>query len=235
MRITRIVLAVVSLVLLSACGSSDAPEPATQDPAASVEPDQLYSCGGTGFDPAKLEGPGDLEDSDSELGEALRTLFEAPEGDFLAEADGWRIVHEKENEAVLAAPTGSNEHPFLSATFKREGSDWEAAGWGECLPTAFGDRSVALWELEETPDPDATELRISVSEQACASGRTLKPEEIQTEVEYSADSVTILATADPLPKGAHTCQGNPSTTITVELDEPIGDRKLLDAGSYPPS
>lgn len=99
------------------------------------------------------------------------------------------------------------------------------------VPTDTGERSLARWELEEPVDEKTTELEISVQEIACASARELKEEQIQIDVEYFRDRITILATADPLPPGGHRCPGNPPITVTVQLAEPVGDRELVDAGA----
>lgn len=225
-------------VFLSACGSEGPPSRNAPGDAAGPAADQpgdiRYSCGGAAFDPRKLEGPGDLEDSDSPLGEALRALLATPDG--AMDREGWRILHETEDEVLTAAPSPDGGHPFVSATFKRAGEGWEPAGWGDCLPLAdVGKRSIALWELDAPVDENATEVTISVNERACSSGRKLAEEEIQVDIDYREDSIVLLASADPLTGGgAYTCPGNPSTIITVQLDESVGGRELIDGGRYSP-
>jgi hypothetical protein len=224
-------------VLLAACGSPEEPVgPASQPSPTSSGSAILYTCGGPSFDPAKLEGPGNLEDEESALGEALRALLATPDG-AMGGAESWRILSQDEEQVVVGAPSPGDDHAYVSATFRRAGSGWEAAGWGDCSPKAdIGKRSIALWELTEPVNEGTTEVQISVHEVACSSGRKLKEEQIQVDVEYREDSISILTSADPLaPQEAYNCIGNPSTSITVRLDEPVGDRKLVDAGAYPPS
>lgn len=152
--------------------------------------------------------------------------------------EGWRIVLEKGNRTVVAAPTDSEEHPYVSALFQRTGDKWQPQGWGDCLPMAVvGDRSPATWTLETKPDDDDTKLHLSVEERACSSGRKLTENNTRADIEYSEDEIVIVMSADSLSTGknvAYTCIGAPPSLITIPLEEPVGDRALLDAGSYPP-
>ena len=102
------------------------------------------------------------------------------------------------------------------------------------MPMAVvGDRSTATWKLESEPQPDATELTLLVEERACSSGRKLTEENTDADIEYTEEEIHIVMSGDPL-RGAYNCIGNLPAPITVQLEEPIGDRRLVDAGSYPP-
>ncbi len=52
-------------------------------------------------------------------------------------------------------------------------------------------------------------------------------------VVYDTDRILVLLTAEPL-HGPQTCPGTPPLPFTFELSEPLGDRTLFDAGTYPP-
>lgn len=230
----------LSLILLTACGSAVEGTDADSDVTTSAVDnfgDLRYTCGGTAFDPARLEGPGDLEHSETALGDALRKILKTPDGTMGGE--GWRIVHEKGNKVDVAAPSPNNEHPYVHAVFRRSKGDWKPVNWGDCLPMAVvGERSPALWELETEPSDDATQLQLMVEESACSSGRELTEDNTRADIEYSQDVVVILMSADSLKAGKNvgfTCIGVPPAAITIELEEPVGDRQLVDAGSYPPT
>ena len=60
-------------------------------------------------------------------------------------------------------------------------------------------------------------------------GRLLPPS-----ITDGAESISLVFAARPLEDDMFTCPGNPSTRVTVELREPLGDRRLLDAGLFPP-
>jgi hypothetical protein len=70
-------------------------------------------------------------------------------------------------------------------------------------------------------------------ERECASGRPADGRIADPIVEYGEDAITITVPVRRVEGGA-TCQGNPWTPFVLELDEPIGDRLLLDGGPWPP-
>jgi hypothetical protein len=171
------------------------------------------------------------------LGDALRELLKTPDGTMGGE--GWRIVDGDEDESMVAAPSPEGEHPYVSALFERSNDGWKPVGWGDCSPIAVvGERSSATWRLAGEPGDDATQLQLLVEERACSSGRRLTEENTRAHIEYSDDEIVILVTADPLGGGknaAYTCIGVPPAEITVDLEEPVGGRALVDGIVYPPA
>lgn len=105
----------------------------------------------------------------------------------------------------------------------------------ERTPTA-GDAEVAPWELAPGADlsPAATRIEVLVHEQGCASGTSAEGRIAPPTIEYGPETVIITLAVIPVTGGA-TCPGNPDTPFTVELDQPLGDRTLLDGGTTPPS
>jgi hypothetical protein len=226
-------------VLLIACDPAEPRTGAESDESSTARTvydtgDVLYTCGHVPFDPNTLEGPGDLEHSESALGAALRDLLASPEGNI--GDGGWRVVARTKRSVQVAAPAPEGDIPYVNAFFRRSDGRWEASGWGDCLPMAVvGERNPALWELEIEPGSGATQLHLLVKERDCTSGRELTEDNTRAEVEYAEDAIVILMSADPLKKGNYNCIGNVPAPITVELEEPVGDRRLVDAGSYPPT
>ncbi|MEE6272269.1 hypothetical protein V2J56_02775 [Georgenia sp. MJ206] len=91
----------------------------------------------------------------------------------------------------------------------------EAATWALSDPAAVSAGSVSI--------------DIGVTRLACASGVT--GEVLEPQVTYEADRVVVEVDVAPLGGSAtsiHTCQGNDVVPVRVELDEPIGDRQLVD-------
>jgi hypothetical protein len=62
-------------------------------------------------------------------------------------------------------------------------------------------------------------------------GARLQPPSIT----FGPDAVLVVFAARPLAGDVFDCQGNPSTRVVVQLREPLGERKLLDAGFFPPA
>ncbi|MBA2632099.1 MAG: hypothetical protein H0U86_03690 [Chloroflexi bacterium] len=82
--------------------------------------------------------------------------------------------------------------------------------------------------------PDTIEFVAMVTETVCASGRSSEGRIIGPDIAYTDEAVTITFAVRPLGGGAQDCPGNPSTPVMVRLDEPLGDRALLDGGTDPP-
>ena len=96
-----------------------------------------------------------------------------------------------------------------------------------------GRTTVATWRVSGTTDPTSTQLPLLVNETACASGRSAEGR-IKADVDYRSDAVVITIRVRPRG-GDQDCPSNPDTPYLLRLDEPVGDRVLLDGGQRPPS
>jgi hypothetical protein len=98
------------------------------------------------------------------------------------------------------------------------------------------DAVVATWEPVD-PDglgPAPNEIDILVMERSCASGMTAEGRIAPPDIELRDGAVVVTIGVIPVP-GIQTCEGNPPTPYTIELDEALGDRVLLDGGNHPPT
>lgn len=106
---------------------------------------------------------------------------------------------------------------------------------GPCM-SPLGEPVVAEWEPAPGQDlaPETQEVEIVVHEIGCADGDSAEGRIEEPEVEYTSDAVIV--TVRVRAKGGDvTCPGNPLTPHVLELEEPIGERELLDGGSGRPS
>lgn len=223
---------VVAVVVLAGCGSP-APEAGSgpdPSPSPSATAAYQYTCGQYPFDLATLEASGDLENEDSEIGRALRALFETFEGKYLKDAEGWHLVHEDEERVeVVARMPGAL---FVHVLFERSADGWTHTGFGDCQPNVVvGNRSPVTWELAQKPSPTDTELSVEAWDVGCSGGRELTPQNTRVEVGYTEEAISIFIHGTPHMGGD--CSG-PTWPLTVTLEEPLGDRELLDAAYYPP-
>jgi hypothetical protein len=97
-----------------------------------------------------------------------------------------------------------------------------------------GASSVATWQPDGPVDPVSTRLALLVNENECASGATATGRIKDPDVEYRAESVVITIRVEQRG-GDQDCQGNPDTPFVLNLDEPVGNRQLLDGGRRPPA
>lgn len=90
----------------------------------------------------------------------------------------------------------------------------------------------AWWLLDPSsvPTPESTELHLVVTERQCASGISAEGR-IEATVSYTETEVAIAVIVNSVG-GYANCPGNPPTTFTVQLAEPLGDRAIV--GADPP-
>lgn len=224
----RWVLAGLALPLvLVACGDpSRGGSTAGEPPSSELE----YGCGAGGtFTPRDIEeGP----DPSQQIMDALHELRQTMDGAMLPE-DGWTVVSEQGSTTTLLAPQ-EGPHGFASVSFDKEGGGWEPAGWGDCTPRlGLLGKSVLRWAFTDDshpPELTATELSVLVTEVECSSGRSLEGL-IEPDVTYGEDRIEVVLTA---PGGiGGNCIGTAPTEYTLELDQQVGQRKVVDLSVYP--
>ncbi len=71
-----------------------------------------------------------------------------------------------------------------------------------------------------------------LQEMECSGTRKPPGKVIHPEVIYGEAHIVVIVRIEPV-KGFATCPGTPPTPYTLRLDEPVGDRQLVDGGHYP--
>ncbi|KQR08283.1 hypothetical protein [Cellulomonas sp. Leaf334] len=84
----------------------------------------------------------------------------------------------------------------------------------------------------EPPSPGSATVALLVTETACNSGEDADGRIELESLRETDTAVELVVTVTPRD-GGHDCQSNPPTPFAVELDEPLGDRLLLDASTQP--
>jgi hypothetical protein len=109
---------------------------------------------------------------------------------------------------------------------------WEYAGSSSgCAPYVVRRGIEASdWRLDPgfpEPQPTDTVLHLLVRELNCASGQPADDRVQKPRVLDRRRAITITYFVKPLG-GFQTCPGNPPTAVTLDLGEPLGERRLLD-------
>lgn len=96
-------------------------------------------------------------------------------------------------------------------------------------PTTPDYETAATWELDPSappPEMAQSQVRVLVHGIACSGSRkrTLRPPRVQVEDER----VVVTFSAEPLPRGTYSCPGIPGQPYTVDVGQPIGNRRLVD-------
>ena len=94
----------------------------------------------------------------------------------------------------------------------------------------------ASWWLDPAAaplSPDATVIPGLAMELACASGQPPGDRLVDPQV-FTSDLAILVNVWIRKLQGGQDCQGNPTAPIEIKLNEPVGDRQLLDGSEIPP-
>lgn len=229
------------------------PAPAQWSPRPTLVPavadagETLWSCDGDapGFPRSALDGPAGMETVEGAVFDGLRSALETMRTEFEYERREdrphllpWLLAYEDEELAVFLVRRVGTDERFSVMYVAREGDTWGFAGYSDrcsvrpLVTHGFGDSE---WRVDEAspPEPGSSSFRIEVLEQGCASGQAATGRIADPIVEYGEVAITITVPVRAVT-GLALCPGNPWTPFVLELDEPIGDRVLLDGGPWPP-
>lgn len=245
-----LLVGLICLVFLTGCGE-EGPRAPSFGVGADLEPpseDTTYDCFGVRATPAELEAAPSVAELEDHPG------FEMFAG-YTEELDRWRAVVVEEDRLAaireLDPPdtTGGvggevRDHERLEVSLldepmppETDEEGWMVSSSGPCVLQAdLGDlEPVAAVHLDDEAPPDdgTAELPLLVVEQGCASGQPAT-DRVEVEVDESADEIRLIVGVQP-PRGDQTCPSNPATPVTVELDEPVGERRVVDASRHPPA
>ena len=202
-----------------------------------AEPEPLLSCDGRPFRPSVFEQPAGAEDADDPAAAALRDLIANPRGIEPIPTDGYRVLHRSDRLAQFAV----GEPPYLQSVWLDTRDDaWGFAGSGGCAVRPWReDAEAVVWELDPSRPLEAARSSFTalVSENACTGGADPRPRLEEPQIRSTEDAVIVTMFIRPLgagPDQVFTCIGRPPVPVEVELEEPLGDRLLLDGGLYPP-
>ena len=237
MRVLLLLVVALAGCAPGATGPADAPR--TAPDLGEIR----YACDGPpGFAPALLDQPATAETEDHPSAAALRMAI-ANNGqalDLLPPSGYWLVSRDERVAEYLAHPPGFPDSEFASATVENMDGAWKLVGWGGCHPAIVLDGlSRATWTLEAgvaARAADTTTFTALVTETACTGGLPMETRLLPPSIVYSEDSVSIVFVARPLEWNEGiivTCPGNPSSRVVVQLREPLGERRLLDAGLFP--
>jgi hypothetical protein len=218
--------------VLAGCGAGGGGRvDAGPDPADA----ELVVCASDGpaFPRSALDELHEASPPDDELAEGMQAFLGSEEGAFWPQ-EGWRVLSDSGTTAVLLASADSQL--WFQTLELDAGGDWRWSGSsvaGECplhVPAPAGHNAV-VWRLDpggESPTPSSTSVDVLVHETACASGEPVGDRLVGPDIDVTTAEVRVGFLAE-VQAGDHSCPSNPETPITIHLDEPLGNRELVDA------
>lgn len=236
----RLVPILVLSLVLSACAALRQGNPSV-DPTESVDPEPVTSvtCGGPGFPASVLDASGGAENGSDPAAEALRDHLATPdmETEWLPDS-GWKEAVRTDDLVVFIADALPGGEPELvQVSIEHRDGAWRVGGWSGCSLHADVGPDLGLASFRVAPDvelaPEVTEIEVLVTERACNSGEDASGRIEKPVVTVGAESVTVVFAVRPRG-GGQDCPSNPETPYTLVLDEPLGDRVLLDGSEVPP-
>lgn len=164
---------------------------------------------------------------------------------------GWWLVGRSANQAQFVARGGE---AFWYVRVELRGGAWNGHSWGDCTPRLqVAGLSTTVWSLDPDAPPPGPETRVisTIVTEPCVpeplAGRLQRPIVRATDdvvlVAFTALPPVGLNAQLPQPQAAtistagrrlhDICMGNSSTTVEVDLGETLGDRLLVDGGTWP--
>ena len=186
--------------------------------------------------------PSSAVDIATEPGLSVETSLVLPDGGDTE----WRVLAGDAGHLFLGIGAWTDEGPSQDPddrgqymSLELEGGTWVWRGHGDCrrlYPQLKKDGST--WVELSVPtaglDRTSTTLIVGVNEIACTSSRDPTPFLRTPTVVETDSSVTVYWTSSA-PTGDQSCPGNPTVEQQMTLAQPLGDRDLLDASSWPPA
>lgn len=225
------------------------PRPTVAVEVLSPDPaDQRLTCGGSNsFPHSALVEPIPIESADHPAARAAIDLFDDDGGDLGMELgsmfgdDPELFVLDIGDDEAQFATIEADGLPGANVRVDRvDGDVWRATGFGGgcnnlsvAYPAGLNQVEINL-DPDNLPTPDQTEIALLVTERACASGQPMGDRLLEPQIIEETDRILLVFAAAVNPGDAN-CPGNPSTSVTVTLTAPLGDRDLLDGGTFPPS
>lgn len=206
---------------------------------------QLLSCGDATW-------PGDALDDLPPVGDLPEDVLAAVDdvGEPVVDRSlPWRVAEQADAEVVLVRELAPDEadardgatHAALSL-FRVDRDPrippgtWHYASGDVCTPRlAEGNEGErAELRLADVPSPSDTSLQLLVKERNCASGQSAEGRVRVDDLILTDTEVRLRVSVVPL-RGDQNCPDNPWTRLEVDLDEPLGERTVVDANLVPPA
>ncbi len=243
MRPLRCFVTLCALLAVSGCGpdgsSSDAED--LSDPPDDVAPE--VTCGFLSWPVSAMDGGVAGLIGDAEVDTALAAVAEEAPMD-APDAEPWIALAAGESAGSKLVILGVG--PWSSETGPGDGAQsvalestetgWKVTSWGDCqlhVALPAGRSQVEVTAPEGGVAGDTTRPTVLLNERDCTSARDPRPFLGEPELVETHDRVTVMVTSESLVGGAD-CPGNPSVEVQLKLAEPIGDRELVDGGTWPP-
>lgn len=237
-------LAVVIASTMFAATACASPDRSGDDPASDDHPDVLL-CQGNELPVQALENPKPASELAPDAAPALdgRTVSEFDPLEWLiAEESNDRVM--LMNKLAVPADDGRGDiREYMYIVISTDAmpaqpgeSEWAVVESSTCSPTLdLGELDAARVSLDPSslPAPESDRLSLLVTEFECNSGHDAVGRVELVELAETESTVELIIGVRRSGAQQASCQGNPATPFTVDLDRPLGHRVILNAAVVP--
>lgn len=113
---------------------------------------------------------------------------------------------------------------------------WAVVESSTCTPTLdLGELRAGAVTLDRSlpPAPESHRVALLVTEFDCNSGQNAEGRVEVIKLTETESTVEVVLGVRPSGKQSASCQGNPATPVTVDLERPLGNRSILNAAVVP--
>jgi hypothetical protein len=246
--VRRAIASALGLAALTACGAekdsqveSAAPSPSA---SSSLRADTVLRCGNDEVPLDRLTNPRPATGLTSA---PQRVLYKFKPGDVGELASYWVVDDEPERVSIIREHRPAKGKTSAGVTYEfaaweyvadapNATTDWMYFGGAtSCeLTRTFAGLNPATTTLDPDalPQPSDRSVRLLVMERSCAGGRQAVDRVRVPVLEVTADQIRV-AIGVAAQDGLQTCPAHSPTPFTLTLPEPLGERRLVDAGVYP--
>lgn len=257
------ILLAIGMMLMAGCDETlDSARTETSEPAPTTETsepvptasstrtastaapaDPMLSCNGGEpvFPRAAIEegrlSLDELEQRDP--GAAMVEFFTSGEGadqlHDLNDFDSFALLSESEREVFVGEFRDGRLDSYVS--LEARSGEWEVRTFGDCVARLTGQQGRAhatRWELADVSE-GGRQLQLQAEGGMCDDQPETKTRLVDVQVEETPDAVLISVWVHH-PDSSQPCDGvGISVPATARLEEPLGQRELLDGGVEPPT
>jgi hypothetical protein len=241
--LTRTSIFVMLALALLAAGCAEPPIESFAEKLPDPGTDLRFTCGGFEFSPNLLAQPAFAERGTDPLEVALHAFLAEPAPDVAVLPDaGWHLVSQDGQRAWFLAQSDS-ELPFAEVGLEHKNptgryDGWQVTSWDQCRPgPVLPGFEIASWKLDRglpLPKPTNRQFVAIVEEDGCDGVRPWESRVAAPMIRYGPEGIVVIFGVRPV-SNVQVCEANRFTArVLVRLDQPIGDRRLLDGSALPP-
>lgn len=195
------------------------------------------SCGDLHFDPiVAFNSPTGVEETNTPQVRAMKKFINIGDEE-LARKHDWRVLAEEGGVAEFGAGRLPDEVEWIAVERRR--GRWRFVSYSSRCEPASIRRGLEAITWSFNPDqprigPKTRSILVDLGPSECSSGKPAAPRLQKPEFREQNGALLMSLWLRPLPRGFYTCEGIVEPPVRIKLPERLGQRPLLDGGTYPP-